>query len=256
MKPWMKQMIGVGLFLLLWEAIARSNIVPRDYFPTVGDIFAALHEMIASGELLRAEGETLTRALAGLLLTVLLGVGLALLAARYSMVKKMWAPLVEIMRSVPPAALVPLAIFVLGLTPKLFIGIVVFAGFSFVYLTALDALINTEPVQINATRTLGYGRTEILLRVRLPAAWPVIFSGVRVAAGAVLIASIVSEMLAGKDGLGFLLFDTAFSLRIKEMYAVILVAALNGILLNQLVLWVRRPFAGWQDQLGRLGEMR
>lgn len=150
----------------------------------------------------------------------------------------------------------PLAIFALGLTPKLFIGIIVFAGFGTVYLTALNALRNVEPVQINAARVMGYGRFETLFRVRLPAAMPAIFSGIRVAAGSVLIASVASEMLAGKDGLGFLLFDTAFSMRTREMFAVMLVAALNGILLNQLVMWARRPFAGWQDALNRLGESR
>ena len=71
-----------------------------------------------------------------------------------------------------------------------------------------------------------------------------------------MIASVASEMLAGKDGLGFLLYDTAFSLRTSEMFAVMLVAALNGILFNQLVVWARRPFAGWQDSLNRLGDAR
>jgi ABC-type nitrate/sulfonate/bicarbonate transport system permease component len=111
-------------------------------------------------------------------------------------------------------------------------------------------------VQINAARTLGYTRNEMLFRVRLPAAWPEIFTGVRVAAGAALIASIASEMLAGKDGLGFMLFDTAFSMRTKEMFAVMLAAALNGILFNQLVVWTRRPLAGWQDKLNAQGDAR
>jgi len=256
LKPWMKKSTGIVLFLLAWEIVARSGFVPRTYFPPVTQILLAGRDMLTSGELLEAEGKTLFRALSGLLLTIAFGVGSALLAARYALVARTWAPVVEIMRSIPPAALVPLAIFALGLTPKLFIGIVVFAGFSTVYLTALNALTNTEPVQINAARTLGYTRNEMLFRVRLPAAWPEIFTGVRVAAGAALIASIASEMLAGKDGLGFMLFDTAFSMRTKEMFAVMLAAALNGILFNQLVVWTRRPLAGWQDKLNAQGDAR
>lgn len=252
----MKKAAGVVLLLLAWEGIAHLEWVPKAYFPPVTDILVAGREMIQSGELLRAEAQTLTRALSGLVLTIFLGISLALLAARFALLARMWAPVVEIMRSIPPAALVPLAIFALGLTPKLFIGIVVFAGFSTVYLTALNALLNTEPVQIHAARTLGYSRLEALFRVRLPAAMPAIFTGIRVAAGAALIASVASEMLAGKDGLGFLLFDTAFSLRTSEMFAVMLTAALNGILLNQLVVWARRPFADWQDALNRLGDAR
>ena len=254
MNSWLKKGVGVGLFLLIWEGIALSGLVSNRYFPTVTQIVLAAREMLQSGELLQAEGHTLMRALVGLLLAVALGVSFALLAAFYPLLERMWAPLVEIMRSVPPAALVPLGIFALGLTPKLFIGIVVFAAIIMVYMPALNALTNTEPVQINLARTLGYSRLETLFVVRLPAAWPEIFTGIRVAAGSALIAAIVSEMLAGKDGLGFLLFDTAFSLRTSAMFAVLLTAALNGILLNQLVVWARRPIAGWQDTLNRLGD--
>ncbi len=141
--------------LLAWEGVAHSGLVPNQYFPTVTQVALAAREMLLSGELLQAEGQTLMRALVGLLLAIGLAVRLAILAARYPLLARMWAPLVEIMRSVPPAALVPLGIFALGLTPKLFIGIVVFAGITMVYLPALNALINTEPVQINAARTLA-----------------------------------------------------------------------------------------------------
>lgn len=249
-----KRLASVALVLLSWEAVARSGIVPRAYFPPVIDILSAGATMIGTGELLNAEFQTLARALGGLLLTVALGLGSALVAARFRLVARAIAPIVEVMRSIPPAALVPLAIFALGLTPVLFIGIIVFAGFSTVYLTALHGINSTEPVQVNVARTLGYSRLQTLFVVQLPAAWPSVFTGIRVAAGSALIASIASEMLAGKDGLGFLLFDTAFSLRTSEMYSVMLVAALNGILFNAIVMASRRPFADWQDRLSRIGE--
>lgn len=254
MKTFATRMASILLVLLVWELVARSGAVPQDYFPTVPSILRAAWAMIGSGELVRAEGQTLVRAVSGLLLTIVFGMACALLAARFTIVARALAPLIEVMRSIPPAALVPLAIFLLGLTPVLFIGIVVFAGFSTVYLTTLHGLNATEPVQIHVARTLGYSRLEILFRIRLHAAWPSVFTGIRVAAGSALIASIASEMLAGKDGLGFLLFDTAFSLRTSEMFSVMLVAALNGIFFNVLVMTARRPLAGWQDQLARLGE--
>lgn len=253
---WFKKCVSIALFLLLWEGIARLELVPNEYFPPVTQILLAGWEMLRSGELMLAEIQTLLRALVGGILSIVLGLVMALLGARYQLLARMWSPLVEIVRSIPPAAIVPLAIFALGLTPTLFIGIVVFAGFTTVYLPALNALVNTEPVQIHVARTLGYSRLETLFLVRLPAAWPEIFTGIRVTAGVALIAAVASEMLAGKDGLGFLLFDTAFSLRISEMFAVMLMAALNGILLNQLVVWLRSPFAGWQDKLGQLGDAR
>ncbi|WP_397475186.1 ABC transporter permease [Pusillimonas sp.] len=251
----MRKLFSLILFAVAWQLVTMSGVVSQTYLPSVDSILRAGWEMTLSGELVDAEIHTLTRALLGGVLSVALGLVMALFAARIPVLARMWAPLVEIIRSIPPAAIVPLGIFALGLTPTLFIGVVVFAGFSTVYIPALRALSNTEPIQVYMARTLGYGPVETLLRVRLPAAWPEIFTGIRVTAGMALIAAVASEMLAGKDGLGFLLFDTAFSLRTSEMFAAMLVAALNGILLNQIVMWLRRPFAGWQDALSKLGNL-
>lgn len=249
-----RKIASLALFACVWQAVTMSGLVSETYMPSVGSILSAAWDMLVSGELVQAEVHTLYRALVGGVLSIGLGLSMALLATVFPLLAAMWAPLVEIIRSVPPAAIVPLAIFAVGLTPVLFIGVVVFAGLATVYLPALSALRNTEPVQIHMARTLGYGPLDILFKVRLRAAWPEIFTGIRVTAGMALIAAVASEMLAGKDGLGFLLFDTAFSLRTNEMFAVMVVTALNGILLNQLVMWVRRPFTAWQDALSQAKE--
>ena len=254
MKAAGKKIASVAIALIAWEAVSRSGLVPHAYFPSVIAILRALVSMVRGGKLLHAEVATMARAVGGLLLTVILGIIMGVLAARFNLVARAIAPIVEIMRSIPPAALVPLAIFALGLTPLLFLGIVVFAGFSTVYLTSLQGLLDAEPVQIYVARSLGCGRLETLLRVRLQSAWPVIFTGIRVAVGSALIATIASEMLAGKDGLGFLLYETAFSLRTKEMFAVMLTVALDGLLLNQVIVLIRLQVAGWQAQLNQLGE--
>lgn len=251
---YIRKIASLAVFALLWQAVAMAEVVPKTYLPSVVEILRAGWEMTLSGELVEAEIHTMFRALLGAGLSVVIGLSMALLASRISLLARMWAPVIEIVRSIPPAAIVPLAIFALGLTPALFIGIVVFAGVPTVYLPALNALSRTEPVQVQMARTLGYRPIETLFKVHLPAAWPEIFTGIRVMAAVALIAAVASEMLAGKDGLGFLLFDTAFSLRTSEMFATMLVAALNGILINQLVMIVRRPFAGWQDRLSKTGE--
>jgi NitT/TauT family transport system permease protein len=66
---------------------------------------------------------------------------------------------------------------------------------------------------------------------------------------------VAAEMLAGKDGLGFMLYETAFSLRIPEMFALLGVAGLNGVLLNAAVLRVRRALAGWHDRLAAMASV-
>jgi ABC-type nitrate/sulfonate/bicarbonate transport system permease component len=66
------------------------------------------------------------------------------------------------------------------------------------------------------------------------------------------MAAVAAEMLAGTDGLGFMLYDTAFSLRIPEMFALLAVMGLNGVALNGVVVRLRRRVAGWPVELAQM----
>lgn len=249
---WTKPLVGLAGLLLVWQAVVLSGHIPQEYLPGVPAIGHALLEQLGSSEFWVGEALTLSRAVGGLALAVLTGVGVALLGARHRVVERALSPLLQIMLSLPPAALVPLSIFALGLGAKLFAFIIWFACVWTIYASAINALKASEPVQLNAARTFGYRGWEIILRVGLPAAWPEIFTGIRIAAAGSLMAAVAAEMLAGKDGLGFMLYDTGFSLRIPEMFALLAVAGLNGVLLNALIMYLRRRVAGWHDMLAAM----
>ena len=70
-------------------------------------------------------------------------------------------------------------------------------------------------------------------------------TGIRIGAGVALLATIASEMLAGQSGLGFLLYDAAFSLRTPEMFAIMAATGALGLLFNALVRQASRLVVGW-----------
>ncbi len=250
-KPWHAALGFAGL-LIEWQVIVALAWVPQEYLPGVPAVASALSDYLGSADFWHNEGLTLARAFGGLLLATVTALFAAILAARYKLVDRALTPLIEIMLSLPPAALVPLAIFGLGLGWKLFAFIIWFSAFWYIYAIAIDALRTSEPVQRYVARTLGYGRWEVLLGVRLPAAMPEIFTGIRIAAAGCLMAAVAAEMLAGQNGLGFMLYDTAFSLQTPQMFALLFVAGLNGIVINKLVMVLRRPLAGWHDGIAAL----
>ena len=135
----------------------------------------------------------------------------------------------------PPAALVPMSIYFLGFGERFFPVRHLVRG-------DLADLCRRDP------RLAGYGSASPVdgahvrlfeapgvIAIRLPAAMPEIFTGLRLTAGLALIATVAAEMLASRNGLGFLLFDTAFSLHVDQTFAVLLVVALNGLLVNGMV---------------------
>ena len=245
---------GLLLFLLIWEGVARSGLVLRDYFPPVSEIALAMVEEMRSPKFIDNLLTTWTRTLGGLVIAIVLALTLALSAARFSVLRRMLAPFVDMLRVLPPPAIVPLSIFVFGIGSKLYLFIVAFAAIWPVYINAVNAIAAPEPVLINSARAMGYERNEILLRVRLPAAMPEIFTGIRIGAGLALLGAVAAEMIAASSGLGALLYDAGFTLRIKDMFALMFFIGISGILMNALVAALRRWIVGWHIGLAAMGE--
>lgn len=249
-----RRLSGLALFLLLWEVVARSGLVLQDYFPPVTAIVAAMAVELSSPKFLENLFATWTRTLGGLALAIVLGISLALVSARSALLRRMLAPFVDMLRVLPPPAIVPLSIFVFGIGPKLYVFIVTFAAIWPIYINAVNAIAAPEPVLINTARSMGYGRNEILMKVRLPAALPEIFTGIRIGSGLALLGAVAAEMIAASSGLGALLYDAGFTLRVKDMFAIMFFVGISGILLNAFVMQVRRWLIGWHIGLAATGD--
>lgn len=249
----LRGLVSLFLVLLVWEAISRLGIVPSRYFPGLVEIFAGAAEMIRNGELVAAELLTLGRAIAGLLLATLIGIALAVLSDVSPFFERGLRTITGLLQPIPPAAIVPLAIFGFGLGLKLYIFIIVMVTVWGPYLNGVTALRAVPVEQILNGRMMRMTPTQIMWHIKLPAAMPQIFAGIRYAAAVSLIAVVVSEMIAGRDGIGYLLVRKSFSIRIPETYALMFVTMINGVVLAMLVNLGRRLLTGWHvKQMGYL----
>lgn len=249
-----RRLVGLLLFFVIWEGVSRSGLVLQDYFPPVTAILAAMAEELRSPKFIENLLTTWMRTLSGLAIAIALGIGLAVAAARSYLLRRMLSPFVDMLRVLPPPAIVPLSIFVFGIGTKLYVFIVAFAAIWPIYINAVNAIAAPEPVLINTARSMGYGRNEILLRVRLPAALPEIFTGVRIGSGLALLGAVAAEMIAANSGLGAALYDAGFTLRITDMFALMFFIGLSGILMNALVVAARRWLIGWHIGLAAMGD--
>lgn len=254
MPGWIRGAFSIAGFFLLWEVVARSGLMPSDYFPSPLVVAQDLVDEFRRGEIVTAFFTTFVRALCGATAATTLALLVALLTARYDVVRRAFEPIAEFLRPLPPAAITPMAIFFLGLGWKLYAFILVFACFWPVYLNAAQALRATPSVQIATARSFGYGDGRILLEVRLPAALPTIFTGVRMAASIALIAAIAAEMIAGRDGLGFYLMDAGLTLRVADTFAGLVMAMFAGLVINTLALVLRRWAVGWHEAMRATAE--
>lgn len=238
--------ISLGLLAAVWQGVYALGLVPAKFLPGLPDVVLGFWSMLMTGELVLGEAMTLLRAALGLTAASLLGIGLALLSDASPTFDKGFRPIADLIQPIPPAALVPVAVFTLGLGVKLYAFIILMVTVWPPYLNGRAALRAVAAEQIRSGRMLGMTGWEILWQIKLPAALPEIFAGIRYAATIALIAVVVAEMLSGHNGIGYLLVRKTFAIRTPEVYALMFVTALDGALLNLSVTLARRVFAGWQ----------
>jgi ABC-type nitrate/sulfonate/bicarbonate transport system permease component len=205
--------------------------------------------MLTSASDMRAEALTVLRALAGFALTVPLGIALGILGILVPPFQKMLRPWTELLRPIPPAAIIPISVFAIGFGLKLYLFVIVFAAVWPVYFNTIAAFAGTSSVLLHTGRAFGCGTPALVREIVLPQALPQIFIGIRIAATIALIGSVVTDFFAGQDGLGYLLFERAFALRIPDVFALTLLCGINGMLFNEMVILLRRAVIGWHERM-------
>jgi ABC-type nitrate/sulfonate/bicarbonate transport system permease component len=241
--------LGLAAAAGLWEAVSRSGLVPSAYMPPVEAIVRALATMIATHGLVQTDVLTLGRAVFGWCIAVVIALTLALASAYWRVVRQALAPPVDVLRGLPPAALVPLAIYYLGQGGSLYLTIIVFAAVWPAYIGAMSGLAHVDRVLVDSGTALGRSRAEVLLQIKLPAAMPELFTGLRLAAGFSLMGTVVAEMLAGSNGIGYTIYDAAFTLHVPETFAALVVIGIDGIAISGALLLVRGRLLRWHVRL-------
>jgi len=246
---WVRRLVALGLVLAVWQAAVWLALAPERYLPAPLSAAEALARVMTTPDDMHAVALTLLRALAGFALTVPLGIALGVLGAALPVVQRMLRPWTELLRPLPPAAIIPVCVFAIGFGLKLYLFIIVFAAVWPVYFNTVAAFSGADEVLLRTGRAFGCSRWELIRSVVLPQALPQIFIGVRIAASVSLIGSVVTDLFAGQDGLGYLLFERAFALRVPDVLALSVLCGINGMLFNQMVLLLRRLVIGWHERM-------
>lgn len=246
---WLRRLAALALIVALWQAAVWLKVAPVRFLPAPATVAVAVAAMLTSPEEMGADAITCLRALAGLALTVPAGMALGALAVLVPAVQRALRPWTELLRPMPPAAIIPISVFAIGFGLPLYLFIIVFAAIWQIYFNTVAAFSGVSDELLRAGRALGCGRLELVREVVLPQALPQIFTGIRIAASISLIGSVVTDMFAGQNGVGYLLFERAFALRVADVFALTLLCGVNGMLFNQMVLILRRLTIGWHERM-------
>jgi NitT/TauT family transport system permease protein/taurine transport system permease protein len=250
MRLRLERWLGVVPFavtLLVWWAVSHLPGVRPATLPRPEAVLAALAGLVSRGELQTDILVSLGRIALATVISIVLGVGLGLLAALNRPFGDLLSPLATFFNSISGIAWIPLAITWFGLGTAAVTFIIVNAIFFLVFFNTVLGVRSVPRIMEQAVQTLGGGRLALVKDVFLPGALPYIMSGVRSGLGFGWRALIAAELIAATSGLGFLIFDASNFFRTDQILGGILVIgviwmAMDGLVLRPLE---RRTILRW-----------
>lgn len=238
----------IALLLAGIEAAVQNGLVKRSLLPAPSDVGKVLWELFADHQVFAPLSDTLLRLAAGFGIGATIGIVGGIALGYRPHLYAIFEPLIEFFRPIPKAALVPPLILFLGVGNAMKITSIALAVFFPILINTLQGARGVEPVLLQTARTLGASPLAIIWKVIFPSSLPFIFSGMRLALALGLIVAVISEMIAGTGGLGFLIIDMQRSFRVRQMYAWLAILAVVGYLLNLLLLYVEHRCLFWQQR--------
>lgn len=219
-----------------WQLAVDTGLVDLDYLPAPSEVAQAGASGLSSGELGSAAAHTLAVSLVAWLIALVVGVAAGVLIALWRPARVTLTASVEILRTLPVVAFVPIAVLIVGLSTTMEIAVAAWAAM-------WPILVNTrggvDAVPARLHEVAAVFRMTALRRVRvvvLPAAAPLVLVGARLGLSFALIVTVVAEMIGNPAGLGYQIVRLQQALRPDEMFAAVVVIGLLGIGLNAALL--------------------
>ena len=236
--------LGAVLLILCWEGLARGLHLPSYVLPAVSDILTGIWSKRASlGE---AAGYTLLEALIGYLLGCLVGIGLAVIITMLPAIRSVILPAATAINSVPVVGYSPLILLWFGIGVVSKIVMVAMAVSFTVFLSTLTGLDRVDRRAVDLMRSFGAGRLNILWRLRLPTALPLVLAGMRVSTVRSVIVAIITEMLGAYGGLGWVIYQAVLQIDFVQVWAAIFVASAASLTFFGLIGWLERKILFWK----------
>ena len=243
----LKLFIPALIILVLWQMIVSLTGT------TLVDVASAFLRLTFEGDsdgiyLIQHIIASVNRVTIGFLIAALTAIPLGIIIGRYRLFDSVLGPVVEAMRPIPPIAWIPISLLMF---PGNIIGaqafIIWIGAFFPILINTTTGVKRTEPVHIDAAKTLGAGERQILGKIVVPSAGPEIFAGLRIGFGIGWMCLVAAEMLRGRDGLGYLIWTYWAVGRTAEVITGMLLIGFIGFLITYAFLYIEKYLIKWRQ---------
>lgn len=247
----MLSVAGVLSFLFVWQMLVQFNIISGRYLSKPTELVVLFVRKFTD---VTPDGATLPVSiwaslqvtLTGLALAIITGVPLGLCMGWFKGLDRFVTPIFEVIRPIPPISWIPLTVLWLGIGLRAKAFIIFFAAFIPCVINSYTGIKLTNKTLINVAKTSGASNIETFLKVGIPSAMPLAFSGIRVALGNAWSTLVAAEMLAASAGLGYMILMGRLFARPDVILLGMAVIGAIGAVFNSILSFVEKHVIKWR----------
>ncbi|WP_232529039.1 ABC transporter permease [Mycetocola zhujimingii] len=236
--------VSVIAGILIWWGFSLAGF----RLPAPVEVVERAATVIGDGTLATDLAASLSRVLIGFALGTLVAIPVGFLMGWYPVARAFIEPWVQFFRTIPPLAIIPLVIVLLGIgeQPKIFV--IFLAAFFACVISTFQGVISVDRTLINAARVLGSKDGGIFVRVVIPASTPFILVGMRVGLGASWATVVAAELIAAQNGLGARMQQAQIFYDLPTIFVNLIAIGILGLLMDRILLFAETKLTGWQER--------
>jgi NitT/TauT family transport system permease protein len=231
--------------LAIWQVGVEVGWIDPFYVSEPTAVLQRLGELIFTKQLYTDIAFTMQNTVIGFAISAVAGIATACLFYKVPLLQKTVDPYILALYSTPRLALAPLFIIWFGIGPASKIALVVSLCYFVMLLNTYAGLVNVDKRLINQVKMMGGGDWFVFRKVSLPASIPWVLAGTRVGMGFALMGAVVGELIISEHGLGLRLSRASGLFDTTTVFAYLVVVAILGMIIDQLLRILERSLAGW-----------
>ena len=243
--------LGFAILFAIWYLTWASGLVNRDLVPRPDQIFVRLIHNFAESGLAWDVLASVQRVLTGMTIGMALAIPAGFAIAWYPVLGRIFQPVINSFRAIPPIALSPLVIVYLGIGEVARASILVYAAFFTSLIVIYEAVSAIEEIYIRAARVVGATETEIFRKIVIPLLVPNLFVALRLTLGVCWGTLVAAELLAAERGLGAVIQNAGNYFVIPDIYVGLVCIGAIALAMDAMIRKAMAVVVNWQERVER-----
>lgn len=235
------------VLLIGWELSVAIGMTDGRFFPPPSAIAGTFWRMITSGEVFKAIGVSMVRIFGGFALGAIPGLIIGLTMGLFRPVRIVLRPIVSATYPIPKLALMPLIVLMFGYGEEQKVITIALGTFFMVLINTMAGVLNLDKIYLDVAKNYGASRMDFYLKVALPGALPLIFTGLELGMGMALLLIVAAEMQGTQTGIGYMIWEAQAIFNVKAMFVAFIIISLMGYVFAEGLASLQRRVIPWRQ---------